>query len=126
MITIFAAISPAVARAAATDWRAVEGVWRVVEGDERCPGNEAWTYAVSDNGANLVFWSQGFLREPITIPDRLGNPPRIQGRAPFYNTRILSRGGNRLRNRHETLTVAGDRLIVDYGNFRCQAVRVIG
>ena len=105
-------------------WRGIEGVWRVAEGHRLCPSGEIWTYAFSDDGANLVLWAQGYLVEPITIPDRLGRPPRIQGRNPFYNTRILSRRGAIVRNRHETLTVEGDRLTVDYGNLRCHATRV--
>lgn len=115
--------SAAAAQSAGQSWRGVEGVWRVEEDDERCPGGAAWIYAFSDSGANLVHWSQGTLREPVAIPRRLGTPPRIQGRAPFSNSRILARHGNTVRTRHETLTVAGDRLTADYGNFRCRLVR---
>ena len=119
-----AALSLALQPANGEAWRGIEGVWRVAEGERLCPGGEIRTYAFSDDGANLVLWAQGYLVEPVTIPDRLGRPPRIQGRNPFDNTRILSRQGAVLRNRYEALTVEGDRLTVDYGNFRCRATRV--
>jgi hypothetical protein len=115
--------APLAAQPAGEAWRGIEGVWRI-EAGELCPDGAIWTYAFSDNGRNLLLWTQGSMIEaPVVIPDRLGTPPRLQGRAPFYNTPILERRGNRLRNRHETLRVDGDRLTIDYGNRACTARR---
>ena len=114
--------SPAIAQGPA--WQGIEGVWRIETGSSLCPGDELWAYAFSDNGRNLMLWTQGSMIEaPVVIPDRFGTPPRLQGRPPFYNTRILERRGNMLRNRHETLRINGDRLTIDYGNLRCSARR---
>lgn len=104
-------------------WRAVEGVWRVIADDERCPGGARWTYALSDTDTHLAQWTQGYLRDPITIPEMLGSPPRIQGVAPFSNSRIIARGRGMVRTRHETVRVQGDRLTADFGNLRCHATR---
>ena len=105
-------------------WRGIEGVWRVEPGSELCPDDAIWAYAFSDDGRNMVLWTQGSMIEaPVVIPGRLGTPPRLQGRAPFYNSRILERRGNMLRTRHETLRLNGDRLTIDYGNRRCSARR---
>ena len=114
--------APAIGQSPA--WREIEGVWRVEGGNELCPAGALWAYAFSDDGGNMVLWTQGSMIEPpVVIPERLGSPPRLQGRAPFYNTRILERRGHMIRTRHETLRLNGDTLTVDYGNLRCRARR---
>ena len=103
-------------------WPGIEGVWRVQPGSELCPAGALWVYAFSDDGRNLVLWTQGSMIEAaVVIPDRLGTPPRLQGRAPFYNSRILERRNNMIRTRHETVRIVPIGLQVDYGNFVCHA-----
>ena len=103
-------------------WPGIQGIWRVQPGNELCPSGELWVYAFSDDGRNMVLWTQGsMLRAPVVIPDRLGTPPRLQGRAPFYNSRILERRDNMIRTRHETLRIVPTGLRIDTGNLVCYA-----
>lgn len=107
-------------------WRTIEGAWRVTGGSDLCPEpGTYWVYAFSDSGTHLVLWTGNGsgVSPPFAIPERLGPKPRLHGRAPFYNTRILAATANTLRNRHESLTVTGDRLRIDWGNLYCLAER---
>lgn len=121
---LLAGAMPSTAQPTSEAWRGIEGAWRIEVGVDLCPADAIWAYAFSDNGRNIVLWTQGSMIEPpVVIPERLGNPPRLQGRAPFYNTRILERRGNVIRSRHETLRLDNDMLTIDYGNRRCTARR---